>query len=120
VAEQRLLLVEDDAVVGPTIVEFLQRAGYAVHLAADGDAAVAAAQEHEFDLVISDLVLGTRDGNDVVEALLVIQPQLKVLFMSGYAAPRYGSSPEDPILVKPFEPKELVDRVAKLLDGSGS
>jgi DNA-binding response OmpR family regulator len=115
VTQSKLLVVEDDAVIGQTIVEFLERAGYAVVLVADGDSAVAATRQEPFDLVISDVVLGSRDGNDVVEALLAIQPRMKVLFMSGYAAPRYGSTRDDPILAKPFERKELVERVEQLL-----
>ena len=114
-AKQKLVVVEDDVAVGRTVATFLERAGYEAFHAVDRETAVAAAHEHDFALVISDLVLGRQDGNDVVEALLAIQPEMKVLFMSGYAAPRYGSNPDDPILVKPFEPHELVDRVEHLL-----
>ena len=114
-AKPKLVVVEDDVAVGRTVATFLERAGYEAFHAVDKDTAVAAAHEHDFALVISDLVLGRQDGNDVVEALLAIQPEMKVLFMSSYAAPRYGSSPDDPILVKPFEAQELVERVEQLL-----
>ena len=81
-AKQKLVVVEDDVAVGRTVATFLERAGYEAFHAVDKDTAVAAAHEHDFALVVSDLVLGRQDGNDVVEALLEIQPEMKVLYCS--------------------------------------
>jgi CheY-like chemotaxis protein len=66
---QRLLVVEDDTAVGPLIVHYLEHAGYDVFLAREAEAAIAAAREHEYDLVISDLVLADGDGHEIVDAI---------------------------------------------------
>jgi DNA-binding response OmpR family regulator len=110
-----LLVVEDDPVLGPIIVQMLEKGGYRATLASDGDSAIVAVKSAHYDLAIADIVLGTRDGNEVAEALTAIQPQLKVILMSGYGAPRYGLGPQDPMLFKPFEASELLERVERTL-----
>jgi two-component system cell cycle sensor histidine kinase/response regulator CckA len=116
----RLLVVEDDPGAGPVIVKYLERAGYEVSLAGDADQAIAAARAQDYDLVISDIVLGSLDGQDVVEAVLAIQPHIKVLLMSGYGRSPYGVDPDDPVLAKPFEPGQIVERVERLLAANRS
>lgn len=111
----RVLVVEDDAVVGPLIVRMLESEGYTATLASDGDAARAAIQLAHYDLALADIVLGTQDGHEIAESLVAIQPDVRVVFMSGYGVPRYGAEPNDPLLSKPFEAGELVDRVERAL-----
>ena len=111
----RVLVVEDDAVVGPLIVRMLESEGYTATLASDGDAARAAIQRAHYDLALADIVLGTQDGHEIAESLVAIQPDVRVVFMSGYGVPRYGAEPNDPLLSKPFEAGELVDRVERAL-----
>ena len=118
-AAQRVLVVDDEAVVGALIVAFLEEAGYETQLVADRCFAIAAARVHEFDLVITDMVLGTGgDGNDVVEALRVSRPGLSVIFTSGYGAAHFGPDLNDPVLSKPFTAEELLARVEHLLGAS--
>jgi two-component system cell cycle sensor histidine kinase/response regulator CckA len=114
-ARRRILVVEDDAAVGTLVLEVLSAAGYQTDVTTSLAAAVAAAREHRYDLVISDLVLGQEDGQDVVEAVQKLQPQVKSLFMSGYARPRYGATSNDPVLATPFTGSELLDRVRRML-----
>ena len=113
--EQRVLVVEDNEAVRAAVQEVPSAAGYHADVTSGLAAAVAAAREHRYDLVLSDLVLGREDGQDVVEAVLALQPRAKVLFMSGYGTPRYGSTPNDPVLAKPFTAGELLDRVRRIL-----
>ena len=93
----------------------LESEGYTATLASDGDAARAAIRNARFDLTIADIVLGTQDGNEIAETLVAIQPGLRVVLMSGYGVPRYGADPNDPILSKPFQAEELVERVERAL-----
>jgi DNA-binding response OmpR family regulator len=112
-----VLVVEDDPVLGPILVHMLESGRYAVTLATDGESATAAIGRAHFDLAIADIVLGLLDGNEVAEALKAIQPGLKVILMSGYGTPRYGLGPHDPMLFKPFEASELLQRVERTLTG---
>jgi CheY-like chemotaxis protein len=110
-----VLVVEDDAVVGPLIVRMLESKGYTATLASDGDAARSAIRLARYDLALADIVLGTQDGHDIAESLVAIQPDVRVVFMSGYGIPRYGAEPNDPMLSKPFGVGELVERVERAL-----
>jgi DNA-binding response OmpR family regulator len=114
-APARILVVEDDVVVGPLIVRMLEASGYAATLASDGDAARAVVRTTRYDLALADVVLGTEEGNEIAESLVAIQPSLRVVLMSGYGVSRYGSDPDDPMLAKPFRAAELVERVERAL-----
>jgi DNA-binding NtrC family response regulator len=114
-ARAHVLVVEDDAVVGPLIVRMLESEGYTATLASDGDSARAAIRNTRYDLVLADIVLGTQDGNEIAETLAAMQPGLRIVLMSGYGTPRYGADPKDPVLSKPFEVEELVERVERAL-----
>jgi two-component system cell cycle sensor histidine kinase/response regulator CckA len=115
VSKARILVVEDDAAVGRFIIRVLEAAGYEAVLASESEAAASAVRERAVDLVVSDIVLGTRDGHDVAEELRAIQPEVKIVFMSGYGASRYGSLPDDPVLPKPIDAAQLVARVEQEL-----
>jgi two-component system, NtrC family, nitrogen regulation response regulator NtrX len=110
-----VLVVEDDPIVGPLIVRMLESEGYTARLAGDGDAARAAIQEARYDVTLADIVLGTQDGHEIAETLVAIQPDLRVVLMSGYGIPRYGPDPNDPMLSKPFQAEQLVERVERAL-----
>jgi len=110
-----VLVVDDDPTVGYYVSEVLRAAGYQVSSAADLEQAQAVANGSKVDLLVSDIVLGAVDGLDVEEAVRGIQPDVKTLFMSGYARPRYGTASADPVLVKPFEAAELLERVGALV-----
>jgi DNA-binding NtrC family response regulator len=110
-----VLVLEDDPAVGPLIVRMLESAGYKATLANDGDAARAALRDAHYDLTLADIVLGSQDGHEIAETLVAIQPGLRVVLMSGYGVPRYGADPSDPMLAKPFQADELVERVERAL-----
>jgi DNA-binding response OmpR family regulator len=114
----RILVIAAEAAVGAATVAILDAAGYATELAQDVPSGIAAGQNYAFDLVITDVVLGVGgDGSDVADALLAIQPHLKVIFMSAYAGTHYGSGLDDPVLLKPFGAKDLLARVEHQLGG---
>ena len=110
-----VLVIEDDPVVGPLIVRMLESEGYAATLATDGDGARAAVQEARYDLTLADIVLGTQDGHEIAESLVALQPDLRVVLMSGYGISPYGADPGDPMLSKPFKADQLVKRVERAL-----
>lgn len=81
---EKILVVEDDAIIRTSIREVLQKEGYEVEEASDGAQAVGLLNHRRFDLVISDFVMPHMDGLKVVEQVHSISPQTPVIFLTGY------------------------------------
>jgi signal transduction histidine kinase/CheY-like chemotaxis protein len=116
-----ILLVEDDESVRRVARTVLESAGHRVTDAATGRLGLAAAQiaEKPFDLVLTDVVMPGMGGMALVQELRARAPNLRVLFMSGYASDdtfRHGiSESEVRLLHKPFRPDELLAIVSDVL-----
>jgi Signal transduction histidine kinase len=119
---ESVLLVEDEPSVRAIAAESLRSAGYLVVEAPDGEEAVRVARESggHFRLLVTDVVMPRRSGPETAEALRGSQPDLKVLYMSGYtddALARAGKTgPGDGFLSKPFAPSALLAKVREMLD----
>lgn len=83
--KERILLVDDEAVVREVSREMLQAMGYQVLTAGDGDDAIRIFGEHahRIDLVLLDLFMPRMGGEEVFERLKRINPDVKVLLSSG-------------------------------------
>jgi two-component system cell cycle sensor histidine kinase/response regulator CckA len=112
---ERILLVEDEAIVRDIVARLLRNGGYEVIEAANGDEALAYAdgEPGSVDLLLTDVVLTGEDGRGVAQKLVTHQPHAVVIFMSGYPA-----SGDDPgtFLRKPFGGVELLQAVRAALD----
>ncbi|WP_366555926.1 ATP-binding protein [Aquibaculum sediminis] len=119
---EKILVVEDDAMVREFTALTLKRLGYAVTAVADGLAAEAALKEGaRFDLLLSDVILaGSMNGRQVAEAAQAIQPDLPVLFMSGYTEQvitHHGRlDPGARLLQKPFRRADLALKVREAIE----
>jgi two-component system cell cycle sensor histidine kinase/response regulator CckA len=106
-----ILLVEDEAMVRAVAERALTRQGYQVLTANNGEEALELIEEGtEFDLLISDVVMPQMDGPTLVRAARAKYPDLKVLFMSGYAEEQLRKSIDiDRVsfLPKPFSVQQL-------------
>lgn len=111
----RILLVEDDDLLGSGLSDALARAHYAHEWVRDGRAALAAVQASAFDLVILDLGLPLVDGMDVLKQMRARADQTAVLILSARDATRDRiqglNAGADDYLVKPFDLEELLARV---------
>lgn len=114
----RLLLVEDDPMIGDSIVEGLRSEGYAVDWVRDGQAALIALIEEVHDLILLDLGLPKRGGLDVLRTYRGAGGKLGVLIITARdsTAERVEGldSGADDYLVKPFDLDELSARVRAL------
>ncbi|MEW6444594.1 MAG: response regulator transcription factor [Pseudomonadota bacterium] len=115
----RLLLAEDDETLAATLQQTLQRAGYAVDHASDGDHALYLGHEGLHDAVILDLGLPGRTGLDVLRAWRAAELTLPVLILTARDAwhekvDGFNAGADD-YLTKPFHPEELLARLAALL-----
>jgi two-component system cell cycle sensor histidine kinase/response regulator CckA len=118
---ETILLVEDEDAVRTMIRMVLQRAGYHVLEASRGASALRIAGEHDgpIHLLITDVVMPEMGGRELVERLVPIRPDLKVLYLSGYtddAVIRHGVLQTDvAFLQKPFTITALAAKVRQVL-----
>jgi signal transduction histidine kinase/CheY-like chemotaxis protein len=119
---EHVLLVEDDPSVRRLSREILMRLGYTVTEAASGRAGLALGSDEtkHFDVAVCDVILGDMSGPAVYEALRALRPNVRVLYMSGYADEaivRTGVLDEGyPFLEKPFTPRDLAVKMRDVLD----
>ncbi|HMC63478.1 MAG TPA: PAS domain S-box protein [Gemmataceae bacterium] len=120
-AVETILLVEDEEAVRTLVRHVLQRAGYTVLEAGEGEEALQIASQHPspVHLLITDVVMPRMSGPELARRLQVRHPSLRTLLISGYvekAASRPGvvSAPEE-ILPKPFAAATLLRKVRQLL-----
>jgi len=117
-----VLLVEDETAVRAFAARALTMRGYTVLEAEDGEDALRVYAEHDgpIDLVVSDVVMPGLDGPGLVEQLREDSPDLKVVFMSGYAEDSFRKQLEESggevhFLPKPFSLPQLTGMVRKVM-----
>jgi CheY-like chemotaxis protein len=119
---ETILVIDDEESIRALLVEVLTDAGYAVIEAADGPAGLTALQSaRRVDLLITDVGLpGGLNGRQVADAARVSRPDLKVLFITGYAEnAAVGNGYLDPgmaVITKPFGVSALGSKVRDMLD----
>lgn len=120
---EMILLVEDADPLRKLAQAFLESNGFRVLSAPNGEAALEIAAHHSarFDLLLTDVVMPGMNGRVLAEQLSLLQPALKVLFMSGYTdsfIAGHGMLQEGTnLLHKPFTEEILVSKVREVLDG---
>jgi PAS domain S-box-containing protein len=119
---ETVLLVEDDAIVRSLAEASLEKCGYRVLVAKDGEDALRTAREHNgpIHLLVSDVVMPGMGGRAVAEGVKTLRPDMKILFVSGYPTDevvRRGILEATmPFLQKPFKPVQLARKVREVLD----
>ncbi len=121
---ETILLVEDQDVVRDLVVASLEEWGYHVLGAATPGAAIELASEHEFDLLLTDVMMPEMNGRELASLLTATRPGLRILFMSGYASDvldEDGVLHEDTnFLEKPFALNALAEKLRSVLDAHAS
>jgi CheY-like chemotaxis protein len=121
---ETVLLVEDEDSVRAIVSAVLRRQGYQV-LETSGArmACEIFAERQDIDLLLTDVIMPDMNGPALAQRLIGLRPELRVLFMSGYAdmtSPPGGDSPNVGFLSKPFQASALTARVAQMLARSKS
>ena len=115
----RLLLVEDDPMIGETVLDLLRAEHYAVDWVRDGDMADTALLDHAYDLVVLDLGLPRRDGLSVLRTLRARLDRTPVLIATARDAKpdRIAGldAGADDYVLKPYDLDELLARIRALL-----
>jgi two-component system cell cycle response regulator CpdR len=115
----RILLAEDDESMRGFIERALVKASYEVVSFANGKEAYARLQEEPFKLLLTDIVMPQMDGIELARRASEIDPKLKIMFITGFAAVTLNTDSkvvkDARVLSRPFHLKDLVREVDRLL-----
>src|SRR5512145_2729280 len=116
---RRILLAEDDDSMRGFIERALVKAGYEVTSFANGEEAYARLQQEPFTLLLTDIVMPRMDGIELARRASDIDPDLKIMFITGFAAVTLGEERgvlnDARVLSKPFHLRDLVREIDRLL-----
>ena len=115
----KILLAEDDNDMRRFLARALEGAGYAVASFDNGKSAYERLCEEPFSLLLTDIVMPEMDGIELARRATELDPDLKVMFITGFAAVALNPDSKAPrdakVLSKPFHLRDLVNEVEKLL-----
>ena len=112
-----ILVVDDNANIQGFAKIFLEKAGYAVVTASDGEEGLRVYQEHRSSIILllTDVAMPKIGGLELADRVLEMDSKRAVLFMSGDAGCDYRGLE---CLAKPFRPAELIERVGRVVSAS--
>ena len=113
----RILLAEDDTSMREYLQRSLIRVGYDVDAVGCGTQAVPLLEAGRYDLLLTDIVMPEMDGIELAQKASAIDANIKVMFITGFAAFALQSgrtTPEAKLLSKPFHLKDLVAEVDRM------
>jgi two-component system, cell cycle response regulator CpdR len=119
--KKRILLAEDDDAMRGFLERALDNAGYEVASYGNGVDALARIKEEPFSLLLTDIVMPLMDGIELARKAAEVDPELKIMFITGFAAVTltqdFESQHKDArVLSKPFHLRDLVREVDRLLE----
>ncbi|ONF95073.1 cell cycle two-component system response regulator CpdR [Sphingomonas jeddahensis] len=115
----RILLAEDDDVMREYLARALEKSGYAVTAVDRGTAALPLIEAEEFDLLLTDIVMPEMDGIELAQKAGEVRPDLRVMFITGFAAVTLKAGkamPQARVLSKPFHLRDLVMEVDRMFE----
>ena len=116
---KRIILAEDDASMRGFLERALAKAGYEVAAFENGRDALDRLEQEPFTLLLTDIVMPVMDGIELARRAGEIDPELKIMFITGFAAVTLNTDMQAPkdarVLSKPFHLKDLVREVDQLL-----
>ena len=115
----KILLAEDDTDMRRFLVKALQNAGYEVISYDNGLSAYQRLREEPFEMLLTDIVMPEMDGIELARRASELDPDIKIMFITGFAAVALNADSEAPknakVLSKPVHLRELVSEVNKML-----
>ena len=115
----KILLAEDDESLRRFLHRALSSAGHEVESFGQGDEALECLRAIRFDLLLTDIVMPVMDGIELARRAAQIDPGMKIMFITGFAAvalnPSSGAPKDAKLLSKPFHLRDLVNEVDRMM-----
>lgn len=106
---KKILIVDDEYNTTASIAIGMKRYGFHVETANNGTEGLEKIQEQEFDYVVCDIEMPGMNGWELSSKISTICPSIKIIFMTAVLKPNVALNiSKSPILIKPFELKELI------------
>lgn len=121
---KNILLIDDEELIIRSLIKLLEKKGYQVLVAKNGQDAIAMVEEEQFDLIVADIRMPGINGVETIEAIYDIfnktnVSKTPVIFITGYADEDIKKKAEalKPVayIYKPFDIPELVDKIKEVL-----
>lgn len=117
--QHKILLAEDDNDMRRFLVKALENAGFQVSSYDNGLSAYQRLREEPFEMLLTDIVMPEMDGIELARRASELDPDIKIMFITGFAAVALNADSEAPknakVLSKPVHLRELVSEVNKML-----
>ena len=114
-----ILLAEDDESLRRFLATALVKAGHDVSDFGDGSDAFECLKGMRFDLLLTDIVMPGLDGIELAKRAAELDPRLKIMFITGFAAvalhPSSNAPKQAKVLSKPFHLREIVQEVERMI-----
>ena len=118
----KILLAEDDNDMRRFLVKALENAGFKVSPHDNGMSAYQRLREEPFEMLLTDIVMPEMDGIELARRAAELDPDIKIMFITGFAAVALNPDSSAPkhakVLSKPFHLRDLVNEVEKMLQAA--
>ncbi len=118
--KSRILIVDDEEIIRQLLKQTLERCGYDVEIAEDGNVALSKTRDNFFNLLITDLKMPKVDGIDVLKEIKTVNPYIEVIVITGFptiesavTAIKIGAFD---FICKPFDVQEILYEIGKCLE----
>ena len=112
-----VIVIDDDATIRLLIRKTLERRGFTVQVASNGEEGLSYLRAHRHvRLALIDQFMPGLYGDQVAREIRSFAPEIKLVLCSGYPAEKLPTEYFDSVLSKPFRPKALVEHVSSMLD----
>jgi DNA-binding response OmpR family regulator len=119
----RLLIIEDDSSYLKLLKIVTERAGHESFLALDGKEGMRLFNQHDIDLIITDIYMPEQDGLETIIEIKSTHPETKIIALSGGGSRGWKDSTllmaedlgADAVLAKPFDNAKLIDTIDRLI-----
>lgn len=116
-----VLVVEDERALRLMTTEILERNGYTVLAAGDGEAALEVSRDYDgvIDILLTDVVMPRMQGTELADAIRLQRPEIAIVYMTGYAKEAFRDRGVRPVALveKPVTEEQLLEVLRQQLPG---